>query len=76
MLERFALRVSETNVHWALQLIWTVYANLEENRPERLHGRVTTRRRGGAAACVPGRLGAYGFGGWLFHVLPPPLRSQ
>ena len=37
VLERFALRVSETNVHWALQLIWTVYANLEENRPERLH---------------------------------------
>ena len=29
VLERFALRVSETNVHWALQLIWTVYANLE-----------------------------------------------
>lgn len=35
VLERFALRVSETNVHWALQLIWTVYSNLEENRPER-----------------------------------------
>ena len=37
VLERFSLRVSETNVHWALQLIWTVYANLEENRPERRH---------------------------------------
>ena len=24
VLERFSLRVSETNVHWALQLIWTV----------------------------------------------------
>ena len=35
VLERFALRVSETNVHWALQLTWTVYAALEENRPER-----------------------------------------
>ena len=34
VLERFALRVSETNVHWALQLIWTVYSSLEENRPE------------------------------------------
>ena len=28
VLERFALRVSETNVHWALQLIWTVHASL------------------------------------------------
>ena len=29
VLERFALRVCETNAHWALQLSWTVYAALE-----------------------------------------------
>ena len=35
VLERFALRLCETNAHWALQLSWAVYAILEDNRPER-----------------------------------------
>ena len=30
VLERFVLRVCESNVHWALQLSWIVYADLEE----------------------------------------------
>ena len=34
VLERFALRVCESNVHWALQLTWIAYGALEENRPE------------------------------------------
>jgi hypothetical protein len=33
VLERFALRLCETNAHWALQLSWNVYAALEDNRP-------------------------------------------
>ena len=33
VLERFALRLCESNAHWALQLSWTVYAALEDNRP-------------------------------------------
>ncbi|KAL1499635.1 hypothetical protein AB1Y20_011834 [Prymnesium parvum] len=34
LLERFVLRVCESNVHWALQLRWIAYASLHENRPE------------------------------------------
>ena len=34
LLERFALRICESNVHWALQLRWIAYAALDENRPE------------------------------------------
>ena len=34
VLERFVLRVCESNVHWALQLTWIAYSGLEENRPE------------------------------------------
>ena len=34
ILERFALRVCATNVHWALQLSWLAYGGLEANRPE------------------------------------------
>ena len=33
VLERFALRLCESNAHWALQFSWTVYAALEDNRP-------------------------------------------
>ena len=33
VLERFALRLCETNAHWALQLSWNAYAALEDNRP-------------------------------------------
>ena len=34
VLERFALRVCESNAHWALQLSWAVYGVLEDHRPE------------------------------------------
>lgn len=33
VLERFILHVCESNVHWALQLTWITYGELEENRP-------------------------------------------
>ena len=34
MLERFILRLCESNAHWALQLSWVVYAAMEDHRPE------------------------------------------
>ena len=34
VLERFALRLCESNAHWALQLSWTVYGLLEDHKPE------------------------------------------
>ena len=34
VLERFALRVCESNAHWALQLSWVVFAHMEDHRPE------------------------------------------
>ena len=45
VLERFVLRVCESNVHWALQLSWIVYADLEENRPEAVRGDPVVFRR-------------------------------
>ncbi len=34
VLERFALRVCESNAHWALQLSWIVFGAMEDQRPE------------------------------------------
>ena len=45
VLERFVLRVCESNVHRALQLSWIVYADLEENRPEAVRGDPVVFRR-------------------------------
>ena len=75
VLERFSLRVSETNVHWALQLIWTVYANLEENRPERRHSMAKVPSWW-CHSSLPRPPGTHGFEPWLCHVSPQPLRSQ
>ena len=38
VLERFALRLCESNAHWALQLSWAVYGLLEDHRPEAAGG--------------------------------------
>jgi hypothetical protein len=34
VLERFALRLCESNAHWALQLSWAVYGVLEDHAPD------------------------------------------